>query len=255
MNADSGAEKLEAVARALDGRARAFEDRKDGRCVFTHAYALMTRRIAADLETSGLDDPGWVVDVAEAFAERYFYAVEAYDRGGETPPAWHAVFAAITGRKTSVVEDLVFGVYAHIVRDLPHTLQEVGLVDADGCSRLHDHHVVTAIVGRTIDPIQEAVAERYGPYVRSLDRLARGQDEILTEYGIRLSRGMAWYNALRLDDARMREHAAAAVERSPQVFVEQVLRPPPLSARVVLRGFRWLVAHLRRWPEGSGTSS
>ena len=255
MNADSGAEKLEAVARALDGRARAFEDRKDGRCVFTHAYSLMTRRIAAELETSGLDDPGWVVDVAEAFAERYFYALESYERGGETPPGWRAVFAAIIGRKTSVVEDLVFGVYAHIVRDLPHTLQEVGLVDADGRSRLHDHHVVTAIVGRTIDPIQEAVAERYGPYVGSLDRLARGQDEILTEYGIRLSRGMAWYNALRLDDARMREHAAAAVERSPQVFVEQVLRPPPLSARVVLRGFRWLAAHLRRWPEGSGASS
>ncbi len=254
MSVGTGAERLEAIARRLDARARDFEDGKDGRCVFAHAYALMTRRIAAELETSGLYDPGWVVDVAEAFAERYFHALEAFDSGGEAPPAWRAVFDAILGRKTSVVEDLVFGVYAHIVRDLPHTLREVGLADSDGHSRLHDHHVVTAIVGRTIDPVQEAVAERYGPYVRSLDRLSGGQDEILTEYGIRLSRGMAWYNALRLDDPRLREHAAAAVERSPQVFVEHVLRPPLLSARVVLRGFRWVVAHLRRWPRRNGSS-
>ena len=239
------------MAARLDSCAGALEARKDSRCVFARAYALMTRRIAAELPTSDLDDPEWVVDLAEAFAAKYFSALDAYDRGGEPPEAWRAVFATIASRRTSVVEDLVFGVYAHIVRDLPHTLQEVGLVDGDGRSRLRDHHTVTAIVGRAIDDVQHAVSDRYAPYVRWLDHVGAGYDEILTNYGIRLSRGMAWYNALRLDDTRSAPSAAASVEESTRVFVAQVMSPPLLSARVFLRAARWLAALLRRWPEAS----
>lgn len=244
----SHVERLEAVAARLDAHALALEARKDSRCVFTHAYALMTRRIVAELPTGELDDPAWVVALAETFAERYFYALDAYDDGAELPPAWDAVFRTICGRRTSVLEDLVFGVYAHIVRDLPHALQEVGLTDAAGRTRIRDHHTLTAIVASTIEDVQEAVAARYGPYVRSLDRIGKRYDEILTGYGIRLSRGMAWYNAVRLDDPRSAAAAAAAVERSPKVFVDEIMNPPLWSLRVGLRAFRWLVAHLRRWP-------
>jgi hypothetical protein len=95
------------------------------------------------------------------------------------------------------------------------------------------------------------VSEHYGPYVRWLDHVGEGYDEILTNYGIRLSRGMAWYNALRLDDPRSAASAAAAVEASTRVFVAQVMNPPLLSARVVLRVARWLAALFRRWPEAS----
>jgi len=247
----AAAERLIALATRLDVRARALEARKDSRCVFTHAYALMTRRLAAELPAGNLDDPDWVVEIAEAFAEKYFSALERYDRGEEPPPAWRAVFTTISSRRTSVLEDLTFGVYAHIVRDLPHTLQELGLADAAGRSRLRDHHTVTAIVGRAIDDVQAAVGERYGPYIRSLDRIGNRYDEILTNYGIRLSRGMAWYNAQRLDDPRSAASATAAVEESTRVFVAQVMDPPLFSLRVFLRASRWVAALLRRWPADS----
>jgi hypothetical protein len=243
------AERLEALARRFDDRARALEQAKDSRCVFTHAYALMTRRVAEELGTANLDDPDWVVGLAEAFGDRYFFALDAYDRGGaELSPAWRAVFETIGTKRTSVVEDLTFGVYAHIVRDLPHTLVEVGLVDDDGRSHLADHHRLTGIVGGTTDAIQDAVSRRYAPYVRFLDRLGNRQDEILTDYGIRLSRGMAWYNALRLADPQTAEAATASIERSTLVFVDQVMNPPVWSLRKALRILRRLVAHLRRWP-------
>ncbi len=249
MSATGSVERLDALAARLDACAGALEARKDARCVFTHAYALMTRRLAAELAAGDLDDPRWVVDLGEAFAEKYFSALEAYDRGGEPPAAWQAVFATIGSRRTSVLEDLAFGVYAHIVRDLPHTLHEVGLTDAGGRSRLRDHHTVTAIVGRAIDDVQAAVGERYGPYVRALDRIGNRYDEILTNYGIRLSRGMAWYNALRLDDPRSAASAAAALEESTQVFVAQVMNPPLVSLRAFLRASRWCAALVRRWPQ------
>ena len=243
--------RLYAVAVRLETRADALAERRDSRCVFATAYGLMTRRIADELPSAGLAEPEWVVDVAERFAARYFLALEAYDRGDDVPPAWRAVFDTLAARRTSVVEDLLFGVYAHIVRDLPHTLLECGLADREGRSRIRDHHIVTAIVGRAIDGIQDAVADRYGPYVRPLDRIGRRYDEILTDYGIRLSRGMAWYNALRLADPSSVEAAAASLERSTTIFVGQVMRPPIWSARAGLRALRWLAAHFRRWPEPS----
>lgn len=242
------AERLEALASSLEGRARALEERKDSRCVFTHAYALLTRRLAAELPAAGLEDPDWVVDLAEAFADRYFSVLEAYDTGAELPPAWRAVFGTICAGRTSVVEDLVFGVYAHIVRDLPHALVELGLEDGEGRSRLRDHHALSAVVGKSIDGVQDAVADRYGPYVRWLDRIGKRNDEILSDYGIRLSRGMAWYNALRLADPLSTDAAAASLERSAQTFVAQVMNPPLWSLRAALRALRWLAAHLRRWP-------
>jgi hypothetical protein len=247
----SAARRIAAVASRLDERARALERQKDSRCVFTHAYMLMTRRLEAELETSGLADPDWVAELAEAFVGRYFYALDEYDAGREPPAAWQTVFATICSRKTSVIEDLVFGVYAHIVRDLPHTLAEVGTADAHGRSRIADHHIVTAIVGHAIEEIQASTAHRYGPYVSVLDRLGAQYDEALTDYGIRLSRGMAWYNALRLVDERSTAAAAAAVEESPAFFVREVMSPPVWSVRTLLRASRWLTGHLRRWPAAS----
>ena len=243
------AARLDAVATRLEARAGALEERKDSRCVFATAYALMTRRIADELPTAGLTEPEWVVDLAERFSERYFFALDAYESGGDVPPAWRAVFDTLATRRTSVVEDLLFGVYAHIVRDLPHTLVECGLAGADGRSRVGDHHVVTAIVGRAIDGIQDAVSTRYGPYALPLDQIGQRYDEILTDYGIRLSRGMAWYNALRLADASSADAAAASLERSTTVFVGQVMDPPLASARAGLRALRWLASYFRRWPK------
>ena len=241
--------RLDALAVRIEVCARSLEERKDSRCVFTTAYALMTRRIADELETAGLAEPDWVADVAEAFSARYFLALEAYDGGGDVPPAWRAVFETLGSRQTSVVEDLVFGVYAHIVRDLPHTLVDCGLTDREGRSRIRDHHIVTAVVGRAIDEIQDAVGIRYGPYIRPLDRIGKRYDEILTDYGVRLSRGMAWYNALRLADPSSANVVAASLERSTAVFVNHVMDPPFWSGRAGLRALRWLASHFRRWPK------
>jgi hypothetical protein len=67
----------------------------------------------------------------------------------------------------------------------------------------------------------------------------------LTNYGIRLSRGMAWYNAERLLDPKLVQAAASSLARSPAI-AEEILDPPFFGAFV--RVFRWLSTLLRRWP-------
>ena len=238
-------ERLGAVVEDLRERADALEARRDGRCVFTRTYARMTARLAACLEDGRIDDPDWVTTLAEAFAARYVAALD----GKADSRAWAEVFAAITGRRprTSVIEDLVFALTAHIVRDLPYALQDADFL-APGRSRVHDFHAVNAIMGEALEDIQADIAERYAPTVKVLDRLSKRYDEILTNYGVRMSRGMAWYNAMRLSDAASRDDAARSIEESPIVFMRQVLSPRLWITGLAFRTMRIAVSFRRRWP-------
>jgi hypothetical protein len=227
----------------LEELALALEARKDSRCVFTYAYAFMTRRLKEALPTAGLADPEWIVALAETFGGLYVAAVTGWDEDRErVPEGWRSVFETICPKRTSPFEDLVFAMAGHIIRDLPHALVSVGLGDADGRSHVGDFHAINKIMGDTVDEMQSKIGERYAHYLRWLDRVGRAQDELLSNYGIHVSRSMAWYNATRMLDPASAKNAAASIEKSPGDFIREVMRQP------LLRLFRLLVHSLRRWP-------
>jgi hypothetical protein len=238
---------LRELEHRLAAHARRLEREHDSRCVFTHAYALMTKRIADELPLTPDVDAEWLVALAQAFGARYVAALEAAP--DELTPAWKTAFDAMHRSRTSVVEDLVFAMTVHIVHDLPLALGDVSHGDPPPEAHIYDFHAINAIMAGCVDLIQKTVAKRYSPYIAWLDKLAEGYDEILTNYGVRMSRGLAWYNAQRIADGRSRADALAAIERSPAIVVTQVIDPPILSLRIALRGARFLVSFFRRWPD------
>jgi hypothetical protein len=236
-------ERLAALQARLEELALAYEARRDSRCVFTHAYAFMTRRLKEDLAGAQLADPDWIVALAEAFGGLYVAAVTAWDDDrARVPPGWRSVFETICPKRTSPVEDLVFAMAAHIIRDLPHALVKVGLADAQGRSHIGDFHAINRMMGDTVDDMQSEIGQRYAHYLRWLDRVGRAEDELLSNYGIHVSRSMAWYNAMRLLDPSSSERAAASIDKSPGDFITEIMRQP------ILRILRLLVHSLRRWP-------
>jgi len=104
------------------------------------------------------------------------------------------------------------------------------------------------VMASSIEPIVDATARRYAPYVKWLDRLGGRYDNLLTDYGIRLSRGLAWYNAVRLGDERASERAREAIDDGALRLIGDIARPPVWSVRISLRILRWLVSFLRTWP-------
>jgi hypothetical protein len=240
--------RLEALAHELDGRRIALERARDSRCVFTCAYVLITRRLARELEHAGYLDASWIVELAESFGGLYLEALDASASGRSAGPAWDCVFEAIDRKHSSVLEDLVFSMTAHIVHDLPAALGRVGFDGADG-SHIHDFHAVNDAMGHGMDEIELAISRRYAPWVRRLDQLGGPYSRILTSYGIRMARGLAWYNALRIADPPSSLAARDATARNVSELVDQVLRPPVWTLRIVLRGMRFVVGVLRRWPK------
>lgn len=250
LRTTAGRESLQALAALLESRALRYEQQRDSRCVFTLAYATMTKQLADAFGTPSDLDWTWIAVLADAFGRRYLSALDAADAGGEPPPAWAHAFGTLRTARTSVLEDLLFSMTVHIVRDLPHALCDVGLED-DGRAHLREFHFVNDIMASSIDPMQTLVAKRYGPYTRWLDQFAEGFDEILTNYGIRMSRATAWYNANRLLDMRFAEEAAQSIERSPRIFIETAMNPPWFSLALLLRVSRRISAFFRRWPTAS----
>jgi hypothetical protein len=241
------ARRLEALADELDSRRIAFEHAHDSRCVFTCAYVLITRRLARELDRAGYLDAIWIVELAEAFAGLYVEALDASASGRSAGPAWDCVFEAIDRKRSSVLEDLVFSMTAHIVHDLPAALGRVGLAGASR-SHIHDFHAVNDAMGHGMDEIERAISRRYAPWVRWLDQLGGPYSRILSSYGIRMARGLAWYNALRIADPPSSVAARDATARNVEELVDQVLHPPAWTLRIVLRGMRFVVGLLRRWP-------
>ena len=248
---DTPAQIIANIADELDTRALDYERARDARCVFARAYMRLSRELAANIDGAGFADPDWVARLARVFVDYYLRALREYDAGTLPRGAWATVFEVGARGRTSVLEDLVLGMTAHIVNDLPFALCDVGLTLPSGQSRIADFHLLNDVLGRSIDPIQQDLTRRYDPLLGLLDRLFEHYDEILTNYGLRISRAAAWYNAERLLDPASREAARAAIARSPEVTQRELLDPPLYSLRCLLRGARVVARSVRRWPSAS----
>lgn len=236
-----------------------FDATRDTRAVFAFVYERLTRELAARLENDAneFDDPGWIAALADSFAARYIGAMDAIDQaigadtegdpGGAVPEPWLDVHRAISDGGSYVLEDLVFSMMAHISFDLPHALLEVGM-EHEGRSRVADYHRMNDVLGLKTDDMQVVVARRYQRFLAVLDRLAGHYDEFFTNYGIRLARSVAWYNAHRLLDPPSAQAATAAIGRSTGAFIKFVRYPSNGWLRILLRVVRAVVPRRRRWP-------
>jgi hypothetical protein len=236
--------RLEDITRKIRAHRVAMEAQRNSGAPFAFIYERITQAIAESLANAEYADANWVVTLAEEFAGRYLAAIGA--PGDAT--AWSEVFRTLDSKRTSLLEELALPLFAHIVADLPPALVAVGMRDEDGRSRVADFHRVNNTMSAAVSVFQDEVAIRYGSYLQWLDRLGRQYDEILTRYGILLSRGVAWYNAERLSDPASAIEASEAIQRSPAIFVHAVMNPPIRSLELLLRAMRWVAGLLRRWP-------
>ena len=148
-----------------------------------------------------------------------------------------------------MLEDVLFSMMAHISYDLPVALRRMAPV----ATHVADFHRMNDVLGVAIEGVQDGLAERYSRGLAVLDKVFARQDELLSNYGIRVARGLAWFNADRLLDPAglVRGTGVHPPERRgvhPRDPLARRLAPAPRAG-----DRRFLVPERRRWPESPGS--
>lgn len=146
----------------------------------------MTANTLTAVADGRFQDAAWVAYLLNRFADYYFVALAAYDKGQEqTPAIWRYVFDAAHRKRTNVLQHLFLGVNAHINYDLALTLYDVlheewpTLTPAQRNGRYQDYCLINDIIAETIDQVQDEVVKRESPLLALVDWLGGRMDEWL----------------------------------------------------------------------------
>jgi hypothetical protein len=235
-------ERLLKLASKLDEKRFEFETAKDERAIFAFTYVEITRSLAANIDRFPFQKPEWIVALAEAFAGQYFAAL-----AGPPSESWCIVFTAIRRRSTSVAENMLFSITAHIVHDLPlalSILQEQGALDP----HIGDFHAMNEVLAKNIVSISESVTKRYEPFFAWLENFQQHEVQILTNYGFRLARGMAWYNMVRLTSSD-KQATLDALDKNVKTVIDSIRKPSYFSIAIIFRLLRLIASWTKRWPK------
>jgi hypothetical protein len=188
--------RLQCVDKVIREMTRRFDDLAgacDHDALFSLAYLRTTEEYKRAAETPGFFEDTSFVNFEDAvFARYYFEAYDAWHAGATSavPPAWRVALDAADDRAVDASTNVLLGISAHINRDLPFVLWEIGLVKPDGSTRKTDHDKVNDFLARVLF-YSEAKA-RFDPTLPE-DGESPGAINLVVAW-----REQAWRNAERL---------------------------------------------------------
>ncbi len=183
----------------------------DHDAVFALAYLRTTEEYRRTIEDpSFFEETAWVNHEDAVFARFYSDAYDAWHSGdtGAVPQAWAVAFKAADDRSVSSAGNLFLGINAHVMRDLPYVLANIGIVAPDGSVRKADHDRVNVFLNRVADDLIPELARRFDPTIDDGD-VPTTADNFLTFQVLPTWREQAWRNAERLVAATSEEERAA----------------------------------------------
>ncbi len=182
------AQCVERVVSMMDARLRPLAQSCDHDALFALLYLRTTETFQSTHSQLGYDNAAWVVREDALFADYYFKAYDAYHWGiGDVPLAWQIAFEAADQKLVSALGNVLLGVNAHILRDLPYTLYDLHVA---GTPIGYDDHLLINLVLAQVDVAAE-VAARFDPDFPQESNL----DQVIAW------REQAWQNYVRLRDA------------------------------------------------------
>jgi len=188
---------------------RYFHEHDDYRAIFLRAYYIITLNVHAAIHRHGdytknpiFFDAGWVASQAGWFSSLYFRSLTTFDRDPDSERAWKLAHGMAVAKTSTVLQDLMLGLNAHINYDLAHGTYLNLKQHNDGADHLllphrkFDHDQVNNILVRSIAQIAGTLSRDYGGGIQMLRRTLHGLDIILTGTGLKYYRERVWWSAI-----------------------------------------------------------
>jgi Family of unknown function (DUF5995) len=187
---------------------RYFHERDDYRAIFLRAYYIITLNVHAAIHQRGeytnpiFFDAGWVSSQAGWFASLYFQSLTTFDRPPDSERAWKTAHGMAVEKTSTVLQDLMLGLNAHINYDLAYGTylnlkqhkDEVNHLSLP--RRKFDHDQVNNILVNSIPQIAVALTRDYGGGILFLRNTLHGLDIILSSSGLKYYRERVWWSAV-----------------------------------------------------------
>jgi hypothetical protein len=190
-----------------------------------------------------IDDPAFFSDTAfinhqdALFADYYFDQFDDWHRGAlaDVSPAWRIAFHAAETQAVAGLGSVFLGMNAHINRDLPFVLAEIGLVKPDGTSRKPDHDRVNDFLAATNQYLLTDAAKYLDPTLDDVEIPGISIDNSTTVQVIVAWREQAWRNAERL--------VAAGSDAERAAVARQIEETAALEGKAILAALRYNPTH------------
>ncbi len=162
----------------IDNTVTEMEDRLDGLAaacdhdaIFSLAYLRVTENVRDAARSGYFQDRKWLTQVDAVFAELYFDVRDDWHAGrrGQVPKAWAIALQAEDDKAMTGLGNFMLAMNAHINRDFPHVLAEVGLTAPDGTSHRRDHNAYNQRLDSLYAPVFAEEAERFDPRFDDID--------------------------------------------------------------------------------------
>ncbi len=189
----------------MQGMIQQWEAVLDDRALFLNCYMRMTANMLDSIERREFQDNIWVDRLLHHFADYYFNALDGFDRKDDRAPAvWTDTLQQTAGVDLLPLQKLLLGVNAHINYDLVLSLYDLlapewNHLNAEQRRRRYaDHGYVNAVIGTTIDAVQDEILEPSMPVMRYIDALMGPVDEYLISRLISNWRETVWQHTIGL---------------------------------------------------------
>ena len=211
--AELAAQRPGNIEEALDAMRKGlhfYHDTHDRRAIFLRLYYMMTLEVYAAIHgcrdykgRTIFMDPGWIYRLSGRFSTLYFESLvaPADDR------AWQIAHRVAEQPGSSVIQNALLGINAHINFDLPRAiatnLDPAELPNYEIMQkRKFDHDQVNNLLVRTVNPVQRVLAKNYEPGIGVVDKVLGGYDERACGWLLRTYRERVWWNALSFAAAK-----------------------------------------------------
>ncbi len=164
---------VDSVIKEMTKRFKPLASACDHNAMFALTYLRTTEEYRRTASAPGFfSDPPFINHQEAVFARYYFDVWDDYraSRLANVSESWQLAFQAADGRKVAGIGNLLLGMSAHVNRDLPMVLADIGLVKPDGSSRKPDHDKVNQFLNLVMEPMLEPLHERGEPARRLLRR-------------------------------------------------------------------------------------